>query len=214
MDQIIKVAWDLNENSDNRYKLVYEIAELAKKIVSYLEEHGRPYLSDEDAEYLADSFGVKTTQIMKAYQSSFIVAESSFVNEDGEETAIDIPYEDKNILSIANEECLDFFCDVLEKDLEKHPKRRGLYAGIMTNWTCKTIFNDLKIKKVPWITVLKMHHLLYGKVGKICYERYKNGENPSLQGQELAKILKKDNAIVSKAQSEIRSMLAEALKKE
>lgn len=33
MDQIIKVAWDLNENSENRYKLVYEIAELAKKIV-------------------------------------------------------------------------------------------------------------------------------------------------------------------------------------
>jgi len=33
MEQIIKVAWDLNENSDNRYKLVYEIAELAKKIV-------------------------------------------------------------------------------------------------------------------------------------------------------------------------------------
>ena len=32
MDQIIKVAWDLNENSDNRYKLVYEIAELAKSI--------------------------------------------------------------------------------------------------------------------------------------------------------------------------------------
>ena len=32
MDQIIKVAWDLNENTDNRYKLVYEIAELAKKI--------------------------------------------------------------------------------------------------------------------------------------------------------------------------------------
>ena len=33
MDQIIKVAWDLYENSDNRYKLVYEIAELAQKIV-------------------------------------------------------------------------------------------------------------------------------------------------------------------------------------
>ena len=33
MEQIIKVAWDLNENADNRYKLVYEIAELAKKIV-------------------------------------------------------------------------------------------------------------------------------------------------------------------------------------
>lgn len=33
MEQIIKVEWDLNENTDNRYKLVYEIAELAKKIV-------------------------------------------------------------------------------------------------------------------------------------------------------------------------------------
>lgn len=33
MEQIIKVALDLNENTDNRYKLVYEIAELAKKIV-------------------------------------------------------------------------------------------------------------------------------------------------------------------------------------
>ena len=33
MTQIIKVAWELNENSENRYKLVYEIAELAKKLV-------------------------------------------------------------------------------------------------------------------------------------------------------------------------------------
>ena len=33
MDQIIKVAWELNESSENRYKLVYEIAELAKKLV-------------------------------------------------------------------------------------------------------------------------------------------------------------------------------------
>ena len=33
MDQIVKIAWDLNEHSDNRYKLVYEIAELAKKLV-------------------------------------------------------------------------------------------------------------------------------------------------------------------------------------
>ena len=32
MDQIIKIAWDLNDNTDNRYKLVYEIAELAKSL--------------------------------------------------------------------------------------------------------------------------------------------------------------------------------------
>ena len=33
MDQIIKIAWDLNENTENRYQLVYEISELAKKLV-------------------------------------------------------------------------------------------------------------------------------------------------------------------------------------
>lgn len=33
MDKIVKIAWDLNEKSDNRYELVYEIAELAKKLV-------------------------------------------------------------------------------------------------------------------------------------------------------------------------------------
>lgn len=32
-NQIIKVAWELNENCENRYQLVYEIAELAKKLV-------------------------------------------------------------------------------------------------------------------------------------------------------------------------------------
>ena len=33
MDQIIKVAWDLKENTENRYQLVDEISELAKKLV-------------------------------------------------------------------------------------------------------------------------------------------------------------------------------------
>ena len=33
MNQIIKVAWDLNENTENRYQLVYELIELAKKLV-------------------------------------------------------------------------------------------------------------------------------------------------------------------------------------
>ena len=37
MDQIIKVAWELNESTDNRYKLVYEIAELAKKLVDEMQ---------------------------------------------------------------------------------------------------------------------------------------------------------------------------------
>jgi len=33
MDQITKIAWDLNEKTDNKYQLVYEIADLAKRLV-------------------------------------------------------------------------------------------------------------------------------------------------------------------------------------
>jgi len=33
MSQITKIAWDLNEKAQNRYQLVYELIELAKKLV-------------------------------------------------------------------------------------------------------------------------------------------------------------------------------------
>lgn len=33
MNQITKIAWDLNEKTSNRYELVYELIELAKKLV-------------------------------------------------------------------------------------------------------------------------------------------------------------------------------------
>lgn len=33
MNQIIKIAWDLHEKTANRYQLVYEIADLAKRLV-------------------------------------------------------------------------------------------------------------------------------------------------------------------------------------
>lgn len=33
MNQITKIAWDLNEKTSNRYQLVYELIELAKKLV-------------------------------------------------------------------------------------------------------------------------------------------------------------------------------------
>ena len=33
MNQITKIAWDLNEKTENRYKLVYELIEIAKRLV-------------------------------------------------------------------------------------------------------------------------------------------------------------------------------------
>jgi len=47
MDQIIRIAWELNENATNRYKLVYEISELAKKLVDEVQMKK----SREDFEY-------------------------------------------------------------------------------------------------------------------------------------------------------------------
>ena len=32
-NQITKIAWDLNEQTQNRYELVYQIAELAKRMI-------------------------------------------------------------------------------------------------------------------------------------------------------------------------------------
>ncbi|MBQ3311961.1 hypothetical protein IJG72_07785 [bacterium] len=48
MDQMIKIAWDLNENTENRYQLVYEISELAKKLVD--ETQARKAKEDLDYE--------------------------------------------------------------------------------------------------------------------------------------------------------------------
>lgn len=33
MNQITEITWELNEDTENRYQLVYEIADLAKKLV-------------------------------------------------------------------------------------------------------------------------------------------------------------------------------------
>ena len=36
MNQIIKIAWDLNDQTQNRYELVYQIAELAKRMIEVI----------------------------------------------------------------------------------------------------------------------------------------------------------------------------------
>ena len=39
-NQITKIAWDLNEQTPNRYELVYNIAELAKRMIDEATELG------------------------------------------------------------------------------------------------------------------------------------------------------------------------------
>ena len=71
MDQIIRVAWDLNDNTDNRYQLVYEIAELAKKFRAVAdvekrhEERYRSLLKNEDARKKLENSSVKIWECLK-----------------------------------------------------------------------------------------------------------------------------------------------------
>ncbi len=57
MDQIIKIALDLNEKTENKYQLVYEISDLAKKLID--EQAQRPQ---------QDEFGYEDEVV---YNSSF-----------------------------------------------------------------------------------------------------------------------------------------------
>lgn len=57
MDKITRIASDLNEQTENRYQLVYEIADLAKKLVEETQSR-RPM----------DEFGYDVEQ---TYNSSF-----------------------------------------------------------------------------------------------------------------------------------------------
>ena len=50
MSQITKIAWDLNEKTNNRYQLVYELIELAKK----LDDESQMKKSKDDFGYVFD----------------------------------------------------------------------------------------------------------------------------------------------------------------
>ena len=64
MDKIVKIAWDLNEKSENRYELVYEIAELAKKLVD--EAQMKKEREDFGYEEVSDSSYTKENPIEHA----------------------------------------------------------------------------------------------------------------------------------------------------
>ena len=65
INQITKVAWDLNEQTPNRYELVYQIAELAKRMID--EAQMRKPLDDfGDYETAFDSSAKKEKPIQQA----------------------------------------------------------------------------------------------------------------------------------------------------
>ena len=68
MDQIIKVAWELNENAENRYRLVYEIAELAKKLVD-----------ETQMKKARDEFGFEEAVTDNAYKKELPIRKFFFI---------------------------------------------------------------------------------------------------------------------------------------
>lgn len=53
MNQITKIAWDLNEKTENRYQLVYELIEIAKRLVdeSQIKKNKDDFGYDFEASY-------------------------------------------------------------------------------------------------------------------------------------------------------------------
>ena len=60
MNQITKTAWDLNEKAPNRYQLVYELIELAKKLVdeSQMKKPRDDYGFDSDITFDSNVTGI------------------------------------------------------------------------------------------------------------------------------------------------------------
>ncbi|MDD3593966.1 MAG: hypothetical protein PHX18_05000 [Candidatus Gastranaerophilales bacterium] len=77
MDQITKIAWDLNESSENRYELVYQIAELAKKMIDEMQMR-RP--TDDFGDF--DNTYESSLKKEKPVQHAIMIKASE--NDDGE----------------------------------------------------------------------------------------------------------------------------------
>ncbi|MGN0192950.1 MAG: hypothetical protein ACI4CY_05455 [Candidatus Gastranaerophilaceae bacterium] len=77
MDQIVKVAWELNEKADNRYRLVYEIAELAKKLV----DESQIKKGKDDFEY--DEYGFDNSLKKENPVENAIMVKSSETDDAG-----------------------------------------------------------------------------------------------------------------------------------
>ena len=75
-NQITKIAWDLNEQTENRYELVYQIAELAKRMID--EAQMRKPIDEFDYEGAFDP----ATKKEKPIQQAIIMKATE--NSDGE----------------------------------------------------------------------------------------------------------------------------------
>ena len=76
-NQITKIAWDLNEQTPNRYELVYNIAELAKRMIDEAQMR-KPI--DDFGDY--DSTFDTTAKKEKPIQQAIILTATE--NSDGE----------------------------------------------------------------------------------------------------------------------------------
>ena len=76
-NQITKIAWDLNDQTPNRYELVYQIAELAKRMIDEAQMR-KPI--DEYGDYDTQFDG--TTKKEKPIQQAIIIKATE--NNDGE----------------------------------------------------------------------------------------------------------------------------------
>ena len=188
-----------------------KIRKLARSLKNFMADHGIDSLSKQQLENLAKCGyeGAKKSELVLAYQLVSIKYISAVIDEDGEET-IEIPIVD------------EYFQDGDEIYLEYYEKFSGLIQTMSDKKsnTCRAVSTNLfygawwwtfsKERKTFHRDFAKQHDVLHQDVYARCEEvprETKRNDAGWLKSSSVAKIIGKDNAVISNMTKEIGAYL-------
>ena len=199
------------ERQEVPYSLPKKQSKAEKKLFHWLKEHDWPYLTNQAMEELSEQFDVDKKIIENAYQiEAARKAESCYINDDDEAVSIEIADTEQGFSSLENEDVLDALCRFLVQYINEHPKKAILWSAIMTNEICSvvlSVYNQEEQRRK--LAILEKWNVFHEEVYQKCMKK----TECKLQGQELAQLLEKDNATISREKSSFHEYFRNTLKK-
>ena len=188
-----------------------KIRKLARSLKNFMADHGIDSLSKQQLEDLAKCgyAGAKKSELLLAYQLVSMKYISAVIDEDGEET-IEIPIVD------------EYFQDSDEIYLDYYEKFSGLVQTMSDKKsnTCRAVLTNLfygawwwtfsKERKTFHRDFAEQHDVLHQDVYVRCEEvprETKKSDAGWLKASSVAKIIGKDNAVISNMTKEIGAYL-------
>lgn len=183
-----------------------------KKLIHWLKEHDWPYLTNQQMGILSKQFHIAIEKIKKIYEiEAFRKAESYLINDDGDEVAIDIPYIEEGFAPQEIEDFLDNQCRFLAEYIKEYPKKSILFSAIMTNQVSSVVLSVIAPgNQRRCFDILRRWDVFHEDVYRQCVKKNKH----KLQGQEMATLLEKDNATISRAKDAFHEYLRSKIKNE